>query len=267
MFKKNTLSLSLTSQGLKYKFKIAFYLMSVLPLLVSAYLVYMYLPHFGLKPEVILLTIISTVMALTGFFLLKQIFIRILAITTTAKMIAAGDIDRSLTVSESDEIGDLGDALNNLSRRIRDNMDELRNYSEKTHRINMEIQKRVLVISSLMQVSSLITQGTKTDDVVKLVVEKARLLADSDVAYFLQRDKDKNSFTVTVTDGVSSKYLLNVNVDTSDVAFSKVILNNVPLILDSSADIHEKLRQSLYTKFKLKNTLVLPIFLRGKVLA
>ncbi|MCM8797701.1 MAG: sensor domain-containing diguanylate cyclase, partial [Candidatus Omnitrophica bacterium] len=49
--------------------------------------------------------------------------------------------------------------------------------------------------------------------------------------------------------------------------FSKVILNNVPLILDSSADIHEKLRQSLYTKFKLKNTLVLPIFLRGKVLA
>ncbi|MGD0336769.1 MAG: diguanylate cyclase [Candidatus Omnitrophota bacterium] len=268
MFKKNTRSVSLASQNIKYKLKIAFYLMSILPMLVSIYLVSSYiLPRFGFKADVVLATVISIVIALIGFFLLKEVFDRIVSVTTTAKLIAAGDISRTVPVAEGDEIADLSGALNNLTLRIRNNMDELKNYSDKTTQINIEIQKRVLVLSSLLQVSSLITQGAKIDDILRIVVEKTRLLASSDVAYLLQREKDRDTFVATLTDGVSSDYLLSVRVDASDEVFAKTIMNNRPLIVDKSKDLSEKLRQLFYAKFKLRNTLVLPIFLRGRVMA
>jgi hypothetical protein len=50
---KITEALSLSSHGLKYKLKISFYLMSILPLLVCAYLVSNYiLPRFGMSIDI-----------------------------------------------------------------------------------------------------------------------------------------------------------------------------------------------------------------------
>ena len=138
-------NLSLSSQGLKYKLKISFYLMSILPLLVCLYLVSNYiLPKFGLKLDVVVTIIISIFVACIGFYVIKEIIDRILSVTSDAKLIAAGDITRTVESSRQDEVGDLGNALNLLTDRIRSNMDELKNYGEKTTEINIEIQKRVL---------------------------------------------------------------------------------------------------------------------------
>ena len=268
MLTKSNLNLSLSSQSLKYKLKIAFYLMSVLPLLVTAYLVSSYiLPHSGFKIDVVLSTIISAFIALIGFFVIKEVFDRIVSVTTVAKLIAAGDVNRKLETAEGDEIGDLSDALNNLTRRIRDNMDELKSYGDKTNQINMEIQKRVLVLSSLLQISSLITQGVKVEEVLAVIVEKARLLANSDVAYILLREAGKDNFAMKIADGINSNYLLDMKVDLNDEIFSNAILKNESLVIDKSKFFPENLKQKFYLKFKLKNTMVIPIFLRGKVTA
>ncbi len=121
---------SLASRGLKYKLKIAFCLMSVLPLLVCIYLVSNYvLPRAGLKMDITISILISIFIATAGFFLLKEVFDRIVSVSTAAKLIAAGDINRRLDVEHKDEVGDLGESLNQLTSRIRSNMDELKNYS------------------------------------------------------------------------------------------------------------------------------------------
>ncbi len=264
----NKKNLSLASRGLRYKLKISFYLMSILPLLVCIYLVSNYiLPHVGLKLDIAASIAISILIAIIGFFLIKEVFDRILSVSIDAKLIAAGDITHTVTAKEEDEVGDLGDALNQLTQRIRGNMDELKNYSEKTTEINLEIQKRVLVLSSLLQISSLISQGAKLEDILKITVEKSRLLANSDAAYLLLREEGQEPFSIKIADGINATYLLKIRIEPQEVLFSKIAKNTKPFILDKTNMLPENLSVAFYDKFKLKNTLAIPVFLRGRIVA
>ena len=265
---KNLNNLSLASRGIKYKLRISFYLMSVLPLLVSVYLISSYiLPKFGLKIDVALAMGISIIIALIGFFLIKEVIDRILSVTTEAKLIAAGDLNRKVEAKQPDEVGDLSDALNQLTMRIRSNMDELKGYGEKTSEINLEIQRRVIVLSSLLQISSLISQGAKLEDILKLTVEKSRLLANSEIAFLLYREEEENSFRTKIVDGINSSFLLGIQIYLQDEIFSRVIKHNNPLIIDKQSKIPDVAKNMLLEKFHFKNILALPVYLRGGVRA
>lgn len=258
-------NLSLVSRGLKYKLKISFYLMSILPLLVCIYLVSNYiLPGVGLKLDITLSVIISIFIAVVGFFVIKEVFDRILAVSRDAKFIVSGDFNHTVTAEHEDEVGELGDALNTLTQRIRSNMDELKNYSERTTEINLEIQRRVLVLSSLMQISSLISQSAKLEDILNVATEKSRLLADSDTAYLLFREEDKETFYMKAADGLKAGDLLRIKVEPHEI-FEKSIKTQRPFMLDKENVLPENLSLLFYNKFNLKNTLALTIYLKGKV--
>ncbi|MFA4842918.1 MAG: diguanylate cyclase [Candidatus Omnitrophota bacterium] len=266
MGKNNNLSSAKAS--LKYKLKISFYLMSILPLLICIYLVSNYIfPRVGVKADVAISVAISVFIAGIGFFVIKQVFDRILSVSTEAKLIAAGDITRKISVSEADEVTDLGEALNQLTGRIRSNMDELKSYSERTTEINLEIQKRVLVLSSLLQISSLIAQGARLEDILKLTTGKARLLASSDVAYLLSREESQEAFTMKIAEGIDAGNLLKVTLKPEDGLFSKFVKSPQPFVIDKENRLPQNLALNLDEKFGLKNTLAIPIFLRGRITA
>lgn len=262
--KKNAATTS--SQGLRYKLRLAVSLMTILPLLVCLYLVSNYiLPRMGIKLDIAISILVSVFIALIGYFLVKEIFDRILSISSAAKLIAAGDINHILEVGQADEVGDLGGALNQLTQCIRNNMDELKNYSEKTTEINLEIQKRVIVLSSLLQISSLISQGAKLEDILKLALEKSRMVASSDIAYLLFREENQENFFIKVADGLNSNYLLSIEVEPKGELLNKTININRPLIVDE----HNLPPQgsTFNQRLKLRNTLALPIYLRGRLTA
>ena len=267
MKKQVSKRLSVASRGLRYKLRLALYLMAVLPLLVSIYLVSNYiLPRIGLKLEIALTLLISVVVAILGFFVIKQVFDRILSVSSEAKMIAAGDITRRLDVAREDEVGDLGDALNQLTLRIRGNMDELKNYSEKTTEINLEIQKRILVLSSLLQISSLITQSAKLEDILKLTVEKSRFIANSDLAFLLFREENKGFFHTKVADGMNAQHLYKLEVELEDALLIKLAKTGMPLIMDRENTQPESLKVVFLEQFRLRNVLALAIYLRGRLM-
>ena len=265
---KNLSHLSLVSRGLKYKLKISLCLMAILPLLVCIYLVSNYiLPKVGLRVDVVVSVAVSVFIAGAGFYVIKEVFDRIVSVSSEAKLICAGDITHTLEVEHEDEVGVLSGALNQLTLRIRTDMDELKNYSEKTTEINLEIQKRVLVLSSLLQISSLISMSTQLDETLKLVTEKSLLLANSDVAYLLFRGDRQDNFSMKVAEGINSGYLLKVGIGAKDVLFDRVINQNKSLVLDRQNILADNLTAPFYEKFKIKNTLAMPVFLRGRVLA
>jgi diguanylate cyclase (GGDEF)-like protein len=258
----------LSSQSLRDKLNIAFALMSLLPLLVCMYVITNYiLPRFNLCIDITLSVLISIFTAIIGFFVLKRIFNRILSITSEAKLIAAGDIDRKVDTTPTDEMSELGQALNQLTQNIRNNMDELRSYGQKTTEINFEIQKRMLALSNLLQISSLITQGANLEEVLKLALEKSRLLADSDVAYLLFRDEEQDTFFVKVADGINTDYLFKVKVEPDRSIFNKAVKTNRTFILDKQEVVAEELKNAFYDDFRLKNTLAQPVYLKGRVMA
>jgi diguanylate cyclase (GGDEF)-like protein len=270
MFKKlNIGKLSLASRSLKYKLWISFYLMSVLPLLVCVYFVSNFiLPNFGFKIDIVFTVLVSVFIAIGGFFLVKEVFDRIVSVSNAAKVIAAGDINHKLEIPErGDEIGEIGVSLNQLTQTIRGCMDELSTYGEKTTEINLEIQKRVIVLSSLLQVSSLITQGAKLDDILKITTEKCRFLADSESAYLLLRETgvEQEVFVVKAADGRSCEHLFQVSLYAGDAFLEKIEKTNKTVILDKQKVLSEDAASAFQSKFKLANTLATPIYLKGRV--
>lgn len=264
---KNINGLSLASRGLKYKLKISFYLMSILPLLVCLYFASEYIfPRMGVRLEVILAISISVIIAVIGYFVIKEIFDRILAVTSEAKLIAAGDLERTVDIERPDEVGDLGEALNQLTRRIRGNIDEIKSYGEKTTQINLEIQRRVIVLSSLLQISTFISQGSEIDEVLRVIVDKAQLLAGSEMAYLLLREDEGESFRIKEVGGIGAEYLLRVRIDPKGPLFDKVINFNKPLVVDKENKLPVNAANFFSETFRLKNTLVLPVYLKGKVI-
>jgi len=257
---------SLNSRPIGQKLVIAFQLMSILPLLISIYLVANYvLPHFGFKIDVLTIVAISVFVALIGFSVIKEIFDRLISVSKEAKMLAAGDVSHKFSVEQPDEVGDLGEVLNQLTQRIRGNMEELKVYSQKTTEINIEIQKRVVVLSNLMQISSLISQGSKFEDILRMAVEKSRSLANSETAFLLFKDDSKDIMYMRVADGLKAEHLMTVVVGAKEDIYNKALNLNKLLVLDRQNFISENLTVAFLEKFQLKNCLAMPIFLHGKV--
>ncbi len=69
----------------------------------------------GIIPTIL----IGIFILVAGFYLIKEMFDRILSVVREAKLIAAGDINRRIDNGQDDEIDDLGRALNQLTQRIR----------------------------------------------------------------------------------------------------------------------------------------------------
>ena len=264
---KKQKNISLTSRGLKYKLNIAFYLMSVLPLLVCIYLVSNYvLPHVGLKLDIAASILISVFIALAGFYLIKEVFDRIVSVSTEAKLIVAGDISRKVEIGYKDEIGDLGEALNQLTQRIRGNMDELKGYGDKSTEINIEIHKRILILSNLLQISSLTSHGDKLENILKFTVEKSLALANSDMAYLFIKDDDSGTFSLKEKDGTNSEHLLQLKLNPDDKVFNKLIEISQPLILDKENALSEDVKTAFHETFQLNSTLALPVHLKGRLI-
>lgn len=258
---------SLNSRTIKQKLMVAFQLMSILPFLVCAYLVSNYiLPKFGFKIDIIAVLILSVFVALIGLLVIKEIFDRLSTVTTEAKVIAAGDINRELKVQNNDEVGELSNILNQLTNRIRGNMDELKVYSEKTSEINLEIQKKIFILSNLLQLSSLISQGEKFDDILKIAVEKSRLLANSETTFLLLKEENnKEFFYVKAAEGPGVEHLMTVEVGEKEDLYNKVFNLDKLLILDKRNLLANNLIADFFIKFQVKNCLSMPISLRGKV--
>lgn len=240
--------------------------MAIIPLLVTLYLVSNYiLPRVGIRIDIIVSVSISIFIAIIGFLLIREVIKHIISLSIEAKLIAAGDISRKLDINYEDEVGDLGAALNQLTSRIRSNMDELKGYSDKTNEINIEIQKRVAMLSNLLQISSLISQGENLDEVLRLITEKSRLLANSDIAYLLLKAEDEKYFYVKISDGLSKERLLGIKIEQREEMFDLLSKTAKPLIFDKLDILPENNRKAFFEKFGLKNSLALRIYLKGRV--
>ncbi|MFH0918344.1 MAG: diguanylate cyclase [Candidatus Omnitrophota bacterium] len=259
---------SLNSRTIKHKLMVAFQLMFILPFLVCVYLLSIYIfPRFGFKLDILIYLAVSVFLAIVGLLVIKEIFDRLTSIANQAKFIAAGDVNCKLEVQHNDEVGELSSVLNQLTYRIRSNMDELKDYSEKTTKINIEIQKKIIVLSNLMQISSLISGGSKFEEISKVVVQKSRALANSETAFLLFKDEPQGSFYMKVSEGIKSDYLMTVQVSPQEDIYNKVFNSNKLVVLDKQNVLPDNLTVDFLTKFQVKNCLAMPIFLKDTVKA
>ncbi|MFH1622724.1 MAG: diguanylate cyclase [Candidatus Omnitrophota bacterium] len=264
-------NLSLMSRGLRYKLRIAFGLMSVIPLLACIYLFFMHLIFnpkvvklsFFSNIEIIAALVASIIIAIFGFIVAKQIVDPIVEISAEAKNIIRGEFSKTIDIYREDEIGEIGSALNQLTRRIRDNMDELRNYGERTKQINSEINRRVIVLSGLLQISNLITQGASLKEVYEISISKIAQMKNAAWAILVTSDQYKK-FDIAAQYGITEQmtsFLLN---DGLRKIFDLVLLNKFGWIVGKQQENIDT--DQLIQIFDTVNIIFIPVYRHTKII-
>ena len=151
---------SSSNKGLRYKLLIAFSVMSVIPLMALMYLVSLYIfPNSEHLINASAVSIIAVLLAVLGLLFARRLINPVIGMAIEARIIASGAYDRKLNVDSDDEVGHIAQSINSMTQKIRSNLDELKNYGQRMREINMEVHKKVLALSSLLQVETIFPRG------------------------------------------------------------------------------------------------------------
>ena len=255
-------------RSLARKLRVAFSLMSILPILLSVYLITVYVPprddftfHF------IGFFFINVLISFSGFFIIKDVIDRVLLVTGQVKMIAAGDMDRRIEVKLKDELAELSEALNQITQKVRTNMQELQVYGKQTDDKNTEVQRRLLILASVLQITSLISQRESLDKILQMIVEKARSIAFSDIAYLLVMDESSGALTVSKAYGMDVSGILDAKFPVPDSLFIDAGHQDTARVIDAGNPGSPEQASVLEERLHLKNTAAIPVHLAGEIVA
>ncbi|MEE9500052.1 MAG: diguanylate cyclase [Candidatus Omnitrophota bacterium] len=266
--KKFLEKISLLPQGLRYKLLIAFSLMSVIPLLVIGYLLnnLILLEEKLSFAQISLMVLFSIIIAWLGLFLARHIIERVIDMALEIRIITEGNYDRKIFVDTGDEIGQIGEAINFLTKRIKDNISDLKDYQGKLKEINLDVQKRVTVLSNLLQISELISSSVKLDVILELILNKlAQQYEGGFAAVYFFNDKDKR-FTLRSSYNLESEGLLTAKIEKGKGILGKAILKEKHLIIDASSKFSSA-EQEFKAVYKCENLVAFPISMAYEVTA
>lgn len=251
---------SLLPQGVRYKLLIAFCLMSIIPLLVIGYLVnnFIMLEVTLTLGQVSLVVLFCVVIAWLGLYLAKGIVERVVDMALEAKTIMEGNYEQRIAVQTGDEIGQIGDAINFLAKKIKSNIADLKSYQDKMKEINIDIQKRVSVLANLLQIGELITSGVKMDAVLELILSKLSFLYESGFALLYSSQDVGKRFVLRTAHNVDTKELLEATIEEGRGFLGKAILKKRYAVMDSSSKFSSN-EQEFKTKYKCENVIAYPM--------
>ncbi len=257
--------MSLVPMGLRYKLMVVFCLMAVIPLLVAAYFVRdkLFSPN-GTIMEISLILLFVLIITILGLLLAKQMIEPIIELAFESKLLADGDLNRRISVASEDEIGDLGRAINKLTSHIKNNMDELTSYGEKTKLINTEIHKKVLALSSLLQIGEYISAAVMMEDVMNLIVEKiAQLMDGGYAALYLLRTEGSGVFELSYENNLANESLHGLMIQPGAGFLGCALVRGEAVYADSTTEQSKEV-EAFREGFGVKNFAAFPITCRNK---
>lgn len=260
--------LSLVPSGLRQKLTVVFCLMSLIPLMICVYIATNYaFPYITAVGSVSLVIFITMIIAFLGFELAKRMIEPIIDMALEARLIANGDFERFIKVTHEDEIGDLAASLNDMSKKIRQNINELENYGEKTREINAEIHKKVMALTGLLQVGNMISAATELKIVLDTLADRISILDGPNPVAIMLRDKEKDNLIPVSCANFEYSEAVKMPISLSHGLFARLKSQIREIIIDSgiSPEKEDQDIRSFKELFQLKNSVILPMVIRGKL--
>jgi diguanylate cyclase (GGDEF)-like protein len=266
--KKFLEKVSLLPQGLRYKLLIAFSLMSIIPLLVIGYLVnsFILLEEALSFSQISMMVLFSIIIAWLGLFLARRIIERVVDMALEIRIITEGNYDRKIFVDTGDEIGQIGHAINFLTKRIKDNISDLKDYQSKLKEINVDVQKRVTVLSNLLQISELISSSAKLDLILELILSKLAQVYEGGFSAVYFADEASKRFVMRSSYHLDNGELLKAKIEKGKGLLGKAIAKEKHLVVDASSKFSSA-EQEFKIAYKCENLVAFPITVSHEVAA
>ncbi len=246
---------------------VAFSLMSIIPLLAYTYIISIYIfPQLQSFVNISTVIFASLVIAVLGLVFAKGLVDPVIDMAIEAKIIASGEFDRKIAVLNDDEIGNLGQSINLMTQKIKSNLDELKSYSQKMREVNIDIHKKVLTLSSLLQIGDIISAGSiQLDSLLELAVEKAAMVFDTGYGALYMPREESGGFILRALTNVDKERLsdLVIKKDGHGV-LEKVLIDQCAMVIDKSVKPSKEL-DNFKTSYNLKNIAAIPIHSGRKI--
>lgn len=214
----------------------------------------------------VIIGIIATIFIL-GILIIVQIIEPLIKITHEAKAIAKGDLTREIQLARQDELGELGEALNSMTLRIRNSVEELKTLSSQTETLNAEINSRIAMLSDMMEISSCIAQSATLDEVLAAAAQKCFLAHGQTLCCVILRDPLSEEFKIRHLSGAHEELLkkqgiMDYTVELGHGLVGKTILKKEPAVLDKKSELNQD-AEIFRQAFKVRNAIVVPIASKG----
>ena len=265
---------SLMPRGVRYKLGVAFFLMALIPLFVCAFFILAYIypeTRYAFTVGKIDLIQIQTIMLITvgitvlGFALvMREIIAPFMRLSAKAKKVAEGHLETPFETDREDEIGTLGDSLNRMTTQIKETINELRTYGEKTKQINIEIHKKVLALSNLLQIGNLISGGATLQEVLAMATDKLLQLEIADHCFVYLMEEIGGPLVLRSYQGGEAGSIPD-RVEVGRGFLGKLASHAESLICDAKTSSTPETKEFKYN-FGVQNLAVLPITARGAVM-
>jgi diguanylate cyclase (GGDEF)-like protein len=258
---------AVSSKGLRYKLFLAFCLMSFIPLLVIVYLlanfIFPTIDSMTIMGVTVIIVLCTLLIALLGLVLTKRLIEPVIEMAIQARMIAGGQYNRKLDIDGEDEIADLGRSINVMTRKIKDYLVELQNYSTKTKEVNIDIQKKVVMLSSLLQISDMIATSEKLETVIDMIAQKVNEIGDEGFTAIYLAKEGTVDMERKASVNVRSRAVkgLTFRVDKDYIGTS--VRGRMTVKIDSQTGMTPQL-EGVRKLFKATNCLIIPVVSHGR---
>ncbi|MFH0763746.1 MAG: diguanylate cyclase [Candidatus Omnitrophota bacterium] len=252
---------TVVNRGLRYKLMIAFSLMSTIPLLSCVYVINAYLfPQLDNPLAVSIIIFAAIIISLLGLFLAKSLIEPVIDMAIEAKLISSGDYGRKVAAPFEDEVGNLANSINFMTQKIRSNMDEIKGYGRKMGEVNQEIQKKVLALSSLLQIGDIIAAGSsQIDTILEVAVEKASTVFEGGFGILYMPKEEGGDFVMKTSYNLENENLKDLIIRKDGPGIlEKAIANRSVIVFDKTTKDSKELTD-FKAAAKINNMVILPL--------
>lgn len=245
------------SRSLRPQLFIAFCLMSIIPILSLCNFIF---PSIFRHGDAGIIVVTAIVLALSGFFLIKRIIDSIIRLNSEMKSIASGELSRQICVKGDDEIGEMSFAVNQLTSHIKDNMDELKIYGERTKDINAKINKQLVALSGVLQIGNFISSKTSLKDIFDTTISRIAQITGSSMAFILL--ESENRLGIAAQFGLAADAITAIQLQSNEYVLNSI--RNIKIAVRISEPNSSSPNGDLLKILNAKNIAIHPLFVCGK---
>lgn len=194
---------TIQSLSLKRKLWIAFSLVTILPSFLFLY----YIKGYNLTPFTIFIAIL---IIFSGWWIIFEMVISILR--TYSRMHSRLDLNdfNTLHLFSQDEITGLNTVIENLSSKVKSSLEQLKEFSEKTEKLNKEISQKMLTLTTILQMNELFYKNIPWEEIIKFLIPRIKDIISVDCVFFIsyqQTDRNRYDINVLGADGIEVSVL------------------------------------------------------------
>jgi signal transduction histidine kinase/CheY-like chemotaxis protein/HAMP domain-containing protein len=184
--------------------------------------------------------------------------------------VAAGNLERSITVPNRDEFGALADSLNHMSQELRRLDEEQRRAASELGRLNEQLMRSVAQLTALGEVGRAISSTLDLETVLKAIVSRAVQLTGLDAGSIYEYDERTEESHLRAAENVDEEMLALLRrtpVRKGEGAVGRTVLTGEPIQIPDIRDESYKTRlRDAVIRGGYRSLLVVPLLREEQII-